>query len=413
MLRLTLLAFALAAPVAGQTETYVVKDKLTTVRLVTLTGDKVEEKTYDARGFATVKTVDLDISELKEDLPGGISLPKDGTRTEDTPMGRVTVSYRGGLAVGRRYHSRRRPNAAEVRQVLESLVGAPALSIDPFAPPGGYSGHGLAYAFYGRVGLFIPWRLEEQALFGSPVSAGSALPGDILIIGATSRSMPDRVALALGGGQAVVADPRKATVVKMALSELPGRVQSARRVLGTPWEGYLAAAPGDLLALAERRGGERRPDWTRIQGLASFYDHFGSEPLKHEDACGPAASFVPGGAPNALHQAGPDHQFTIAHRSLPLGTRCRVTVLENGRSIEAKVTDRGNFESERSFEVCYEAAQRLGLDKLGVAIVEVGLLDSKKPAAAVVIPRPERAPEAQRSEAGPAAPSAPGTPRRL
>lgn len=377
MLRATLLAAALAMPAHAQTETFVVKDKLTTVRLVTLTGDKVEEKVYDARGFATVRTINLDITALKEDLPTGGAPPKDGTRIEETLTGRVSTTYRCGLAVARRTVARRRPSSADVAAVLEGLVGRAALSIDPFAPPGGYSGHGLAYAFYGRAGLFIPWRLEEQALFGSPVRAGGALPGDLLIIGATSRGVPDRIAIAAGPGQAVVADPHKASVVKLAIRDLPGRVLCARRVLGTPWDGYLASAPSDLLALAQRRGAERRPDWNRIQGLASFYDHFGSEVLKPAHPGGPALGFVPGGAPNQLHQPSATHVYTIAHRSLPLGTRCRVTVLENGRFVDCRVADRGNFDNERSFEVCYEAAQVLGLDQLGVAVVEVALMKAR------------------------------------
>lgn len=375
MLRATV--FLLMSTIAmAQTETFLVKDKLTTMRVVTLTGDTVEEHVYDAHGFATVRTINLDISSLKEDLPTG-GPPKDGTRTDDLPLGRMATTYRGGVAVARRALSHKRASAGEVAAVLESLVGQPALSVDPFAPPGGYSGHGLAYAFYGRLGLFIPWRLDEQALFGSPVSAGRALPGDLVILGASSRATPDRVAIALGGGMAVVADPRKAEVVKMPIAELPGCVLSARRVLGTVWEGYLAQAPADLLALVERRGVEKRPDWNRIQGLASFYDHYGSEAMRTDVYGSSALAFVPGGAPNQLRIPDDKHQYTVAHRSLPLGTKVRVTVLENKRSIVCTVADRGNFENERSFEVCFEAAQVLGLDQLGVAVVEVEWIDPK------------------------------------
>jgi hypothetical protein len=375
MLRPTLF-FLMSAMAMAQTETFLVKDKLTTLRLVTLTGDKVEEQVYDAHGFATLRTINLDISSLKEDLPTA-GPPRDGTRTEDLPLGRMATTYRSGMAIARRVLSRKRPSAGEVAGVLEALVGQPAVSVDPFAPPGGYSGHGLAYAFYGRLGLFIPWRLDEQALFGSPVSAGRALPGDLLIIAAGSRASPDRVAIALGGGMAVLADPRKASVVKMAIADLPGCVQSARRVLGSVWEGYLAQAPSDLLALVERRGSEKRPDWNRIQGLASFYDHYGSEAMRSDVYGSSALAFVPGGAPNQLRVPDAQHQFTVAHRSLPLGTKVRVTVLENKRSIVCTVADRGNFENERSFEVCFEAAQVLGLDQLGVAVVEVEWLDPK------------------------------------
>jgi rare lipoprotein A len=67
------------------------------------------------------------------------------------------------------------------------------------------------------------------------------------------------------------------------------------------------------------------------------------------------------------------HQPTAAHRTLPLPTLVQVTNLENGRTTRVRVNDRGPFVDthERIIDLSFAAAQRLGMDKQGVAPVEV------------------------------------------
>jgi rare lipoprotein A len=65
------------------------------------------------------------------------------------------------------------------------------------------------------------------------------------------------------------------------------------------------------------------------------------------------------------------HQLTCAHNTLPLGTVVMVTNLENGRSLELKVNDRGPFIKERIIDVSYAAAQILGMWEKGTAYVKV------------------------------------------
>jgi len=65
------------------------------------------------------------------------------------------------------------------------------------------------------------------------------------------------------------------------------------------------------------------------------------------------------------------HQLTCAHNTLPLGTVVMVTNLENGRSLELKVNDRGPFVKERILDVSYAAAQMLGMWEKGTAPVKV------------------------------------------
>jgi rare lipoprotein A len=68
------------------------------------------------------------------------------------------------------------------------------------------------------------------------------------------------------------------------------------------------------------------------------------------------------------------NQLTCAHNTLPLGTVVMVTNLENGRTLELKVNDRGPFVKERILDVSYAAAQMLGMWEKGTAPVKVEVL---------------------------------------
>lgn len=67
-------------------------------------------------------------------------------------------------------------------------------------------------------------------------------------------------------------------------------------------------------------------------------------------------------------------QLTCAHNTLPLGTTVMVTNLENGRSLELKVNDRGPFVKERVIDLSYAAAKILGIWEKGTAFVKVETL---------------------------------------
>lgn len=68
------------------------------------------------------------------------------------------------------------------------------------------------------------------------------------------------------------------------------------------------------------------------------------------------------------------YQLTCAHNTLPLGTIVMVTNLENGRSLELKVNDRGPFVKDRIIDVSYAAAQMLGMWAKGTALVKVEVI---------------------------------------
>ena len=65
------------------------------------------------------------------------------------------------------------------------------------------------------------------------------------------------------------------------------------------------------------------------------------------------------------------HDMTAAHKTLPLGTLVRVRHLQNQRSIEVRINDRGPFVGDRIIDLSYEAARRLGVIGPGTAAVEV------------------------------------------
>jgi rare lipoprotein A len=55
--------------------------------------------------------------------------------------------------------------------------------------------------------------------------------------------------------------------------------------------------------------------------------------------------------------------FTAAHRTLPLGTYVRVTLLATGKSVIVRINDRGPFIRGRIIDLSYAAAQALGLTR--------------------------------------------------
>jgi rare lipoprotein A len=63
------------------------------------------------------------------------------------------------------------------------------------------------------------------------------------------------------------------------------------------------------------------------------------------------------------------HGLTTAHKTLPFGTRLRVTNPANNRSVTVTVTDRGPFIAGRSLDLSYGAFSRIASPGQGVARV--------------------------------------------
>ena len=66
--------------------------------------------------------------------------------------------------------------------------------------------------------------------------------------------------------------------------------------------------------------------------------------------------------------------LTMAHPSLPFGTKVRVTNLRNGRSVVVRVNDRGPFVGARIADLSQAAAAALGILSRGVARARIEVL---------------------------------------
>ena len=57
--------------------------------------------------------------------------------------------------------------------------------------------------------------------------------------------------------------------------------------------------------------------------------------------------------------------LSAAHRSLPFGTKVRVTYLETGRSVVVVINDRGPYAKDRIIDLSAAAARQIGLIDAG------------------------------------------------
>jgi peptidoglycan lytic transglycosylase len=89
------------------------------------------------------------------------------------------------------------------------------------------------------------------------------------------------------------------------------------------------------------------------EGLASYY--------------GPNLA----GRPTASGEKFNPKALTAAHRKLPFGACLRVVNMENGRSVEVRVNDRGPFVQGRVVDVSTAAAKQLGMMEKGLARVRL------------------------------------------
>ena len=86
------------------------------------------------------------------------------------------------------------------------------------------------------------------------------------------------------------------------------------------------------------------------------------------------ASFYTEGMKTASGEKLDGHTLTAAHRTLPFGTRVRVTNVTNGRSVTVRINDRGPFVPGRIVDVSYFAAETLGMTGTGVAKVQLEIV---------------------------------------
>ncbi|BAY17240.1 rare lipoprotein A [Anabaenopsis circularis NIES-21] len=93
-----------------------------------------------------------------------------------------------------------------------------------------------------------------------------------------------------------------------------------------------------------------------FRGMASFYGYDGS------------------GSMTASGQRFNPEDMTAAHRSLPFGTKVRVTNTRNGRSVIVRINDRGPYIRGRVIDLSTAAARTIGMIGSGVAPVHIEVL---------------------------------------
>jgi rare lipoprotein A len=96
------------------------------------------------------------------------------------------------------------------------------------------------------------------------------------------------------------------------------------------------------------------------------------EPLPEQ--AGVASWYGPGfhGRRTANGERFNTHDLTAAHRSLPFGTRVRVTNKTNGRSVVVRINDRGPYAGGRVIDLSNASAHAIGVS--GTAKVTIARL---------------------------------------
>ncbi len=69
-------------------------------------------------------------------------------------------------------------------------------------------------------------------------------------------------------------------------------------------------------------------------------------------------------------------KLTAAHRTLPFGTKVRVTNISNGNVVEVVVNDRGPYADGRIIDLSKSAAEKLGFVALGLTEVKLDVIDA-------------------------------------
>ena len=94
-------------------------------------------------------------------------------------------------------------------------------------------------------------------------------------------------------------------------------------------------------------------------------------------ASGSASWYGPGfhGRKTANGERYDMHGLTAAHRSLPFGTKVRVTNRKNGKSVVVRINDRGPYAGGRVIDLSRGAAQAVSMIDSGVVPVNLEVLN--------------------------------------
>lgn len=82
------------------------------------------------------------------------------------------------------------------------------------------------------------------------------------------------------------------------------------------------------------------------------------------------------GSPTASGEKYKHNKLTGAHKSLPFGTKVKVTNLANNESVDVVINDRGPYVENRIIDLSRSAAEKLGFVNQGLAEVKLEVIDA-------------------------------------
>jgi rare lipoprotein A len=137
--------------------------------------------------------------------------------------------------------------------------------------------------------------------------------------------------------------------------------------------------PGeDALQIANRlrRLLGNAPPLARVEGLPEPSASDTRVGVVTSTLTGMASWYGPGfhGRRSASGEVFNQNDLTAAHRTLPFGTRVRVTNVSTGQSVVVRINDRGPFGHGRVIDLSAAAASNIGLRASGVAQVQLEVL---------------------------------------
>ena len=115
---------------------------------------------------------------------------------------------------------------------------------------------------------------------------------------------------------------------------------------------------------------------SNIQKTSTGSDSRKKKRAAKHNLSGTASWYGPGfhGKKTASGEIYNQNKLTAAHKTLPLGSKARVTNLDNGNAVEVEINDPGPFVEGRIIDLSRAAAGALGFVKSGTAPVQVELI---------------------------------------
>ena len=158
----------------------------------------------------------------------------------------------------------------------------------------------------------------------------------------------------------------------------PGPVPSA-----SSWQTTIEAS---VPAPAAKTADEPSPRWATVGAHAStafagnmalgrhdIHDLRGPR-IQGEHSLKGIASYYWQGQKTATGEQFDKTALTAAHKTLPFGTRVKVTRVDNGDSVIVRINDRGPFKPGRVIDLSEGAAQNIGMTGLGLTAVQLEVL---------------------------------------